>query len=226
MFKIYNLKSAYLMMFIAVAALSFSVFNGCDDAGTVTPEDPTDTNVVHYDSIWVEEDSSAGSFNGINLLDGINTTGGYYLRDASLGGGTLDSTGTNFYLRSGVLLDQMLDAGYETRWFQVMSNSTQTDFDTLSVITQNIGSALDTNDFTQTTTEFWGYFNYPLTDYPVYCFWLKGKRDAGLTNGKNVYGVLRPTVAFDSRPGQTYGFKIVYEVKINKNGDNYFFHAH
>lgn len=216
-------KIKFLFAMVIAVALGFSVLNGCDDSGNViTPT--TDTNVSHFDSIWVEEDSSAGSFNGLNLFAGEHVTGGYNLRDASLYGGQ-DSTGSNFYLRSGLLLDQ-LDAGYETRWFQVMSNSSQTDFDTLSVITQNIGTALDTNDFTQETTEFWGYFNYPLTEYQIYCFWLKGKRDGGLTNGKNVYGVLRPKVTYDNNPGGTYGFRIVYEVKINKAGENYFYHAH
>ena len=216
-------KIKYSIALVFAVVLGFSILNGCDDSG-ITKTDPVDTNVAHFDSIWVEEDSSAGSFNGINLLNGVNSTGGYALRDASLYGGQ-DSTGTDFYLRSGLLLDQ-LDAGYETRWFQVMNNSSQIDFDTLSVITQNIGTALDTSDFTQESTQFWGYFNYPLTEYPIYCFWLKGKRDGGLTNGKNVYGILRPKVSYDNNPGGTYGFKIVYEVKINKAGENYFHHAH
>ena len=159
-------KIKYSIALVFAVTLGFSILNGCDDSG-ITKTDPVDTNVAHFDSIWVEEDSSAGSFNGINLLNGVNSTGGYALRDASLYGGQ-DSTGTDFYLRSGLLLDQ-LDAGYETRWFQVMNNSSQIDFDTLSVITQNIGTALDTNDFTQESTQFWGYFNYPLTEYPIYC---------------------------------------------------------
>lgn len=216
-------KFKYLLVFVISVIFSMAVINGCDDSGVETPPTDVDTNVIHYDSIWVEEDSSAGSFNGINLLDGVNTTGGYNLRDASLGGG-LDSTGSNFFLRSGILLDQ-LDAGYITKWFQVTNNMTQQEFDTLSTITQNVGSSLDTLDFTQETTEFWGYFNYPLTEYPVYCFWLKGKKDGGLTNGRNVFGIIRPKVSFDNNPGNTYGFRIVFEVRLNKAGENHFYHA-
>lgn len=216
-------KIKFLFAMVIAVALGFSVLNGCDDSGNViTPT--TDTNVSHFDSIWVEENESASSFNGLNLLNGINTARDYYLRDASLGGG-IDTTGSNFYLRSGIL-DNLLDAGYITKWFQVVSNSSQTDFDTLSVITQNIGTALDTNDFTQESTEFWGYMNFPLAEYPIYCFWLQGKKNAGLTNGKNVYGVIRPKVSFDSSPGSPLGFRIVFEVKINKAGENYFYHAH
>jgi hypothetical protein len=224
MFKNFNLKAAYLLAFAAITALSFSVLNGCDDAGNVSI-DPTDTNVSHFDSIVVEELETAGSLNGINLLNGVSTNGSYNLRDASLAGGS-DSTGSNFYLRSGVFFDQLLDAGYESKWFQVMSNSTQTDFDTLTAIRNNIGTELDTADFTQTSTEFWGYFNYPLAEYPIYCFWLNGKKNGGLTNGKNVYGIIRPKVSFDSNPGGVFGFRIAFEVKINKNGDNYFYHSH
>jgi len=218
------LKFKYFLTLAFAVILGTAVMNGCDDAGVENNNNNnSDTNVVHFDSIWVEELESAGSFNGINLLAGDHVNGSYNLRDASLAGGA-DSTGTNFFLRSGIF--DKLDPRYETRWFQVSNNMTQAEFDALDTITQNVGSGLDTLDFTQESTEFWGYFNYPLTEYPVYCFWLKGKKDGGLTNGKNVYGIIRPKVSYDTNPGHTFGFSIVYEVRLNKNGDNHFYHAH
>ncbi|KXK56145.1 MAG: hypothetical protein UZ05_CHB002000316 [Chlorobi bacterium OLB5] len=215
-------KFKYFLAFVITVGFGLTVINGCDDAGVETPLDPVDTNIVHYDSIWVEELESAGSFNGINLLDGDHCNGSYELRDASLAGG-FDSTGTNFFLRSGIF--DKLDPGKETRWFQVSPNMTQQEFDTLSTITQNVGSSLDTLDFTQETTEFWGYFNYPLTEYPVYCFWLKGKKYANLTGGNNVFGIIRPKISYDTNPGGTFGFSIVFEVRLNKAGENHFYHA-
>ncbi len=222
--NIFKSPLIYVSLFAVSAFFTITFFSGCDDAG-ITNDKVENPNLKHYDSIWVEEDSSAGSLNGINLLDGVNCLGSYNLRDASLYGGQ-DSTGSNFYLRTGFLMDQLLDAGYVSRWFQVKSNSSQTDFDTLTVITDNVGTALDTADFTQESTEFWGYFNFPLTENPIYCFWLSGKKYGGLTNGKNVFGILRPVISSDSRPGQTYGFKIKFEVKLNTNGDNDFAHYH
>ena len=79
-------KIKYSIALVFAVVLGFSILNGCDDSG-ITKTDPVDTNVAHFDSIWVEEDSSVGSFNGINLLNVVNSIGGYALRDASVYGG-------------------------------------------------------------------------------------------------------------------------------------------
>ncbi len=101
MFKIFNLKSAYLMMFVVAAALSFSIFNGCDDAGTVTP-DPVVSYVEHFDSIGVV-DGIGNVATGINLLNGTTVLRDSASKDVQL----VDSLGTgfNFMLRSGDLSD-------------------------------------------------------------------------------------------------------------------------
>jgi hypothetical protein len=217
----FSFKAFYMILFLIAGLVSFSTFNGCDDSG-VESEDPV-SHVVHFDSIWVQEDSNGTGFAGINLLDGVNTNVNFNMRDASLGGGT-GPNGDNFFLRSGIL-DNLLDAGYISKWFQVADNYTQAEFDTMTAVYTNIGSAFDTTDFTQESTEFWGYFNYPMTEFPVYCFWLVGKRDGGLTNGKNVFGILRPKMTEDTNPGGVYGFSMVVEVRINTNGLNDFRHT-
>ena len=224
MFYFLKKKASFLLLF--VLGFTVAVINGCDDSGVEGPTTQNNPNVKSYDSIGVEEDSSAGSFNGINLLDGVNCTGGYNLRDASLVGGNLDTTGTNFYLRSGLL--DLLDPGYETKWFRVVASYSPSEFDTMSAVYTNIGSSFDTTDFTQEDTYgsgAWNYFNAPINTgdaQPVYCFWLKGKKYANLTNGKNVFGIIQPRQATDSRPGQVYGFKMSFRVRININGENDF----
>ena len=216
----FKYSSYFLVFFIAAAMFSLFAVNGCDDAGVENNDPKANPNVKSYDSIWVEENESAGSFNGINLLDGVNTARDYFLRDAGLAGGQ-GATGNDFYLRSGTF-DRLLDIGYDTKWFQVFADTSGAAFDTLGAVYTNIGSEFDTTDFTQNSTEFWGFFNYPLDSKPVYCFWLKGKRDAGLTNGKNVFGILQPVESFDTNPGAVFGYSMTFRVRININGENDF----
>lgn len=225
MFKFLKEKAAFFILFImGVSIISVA---GCDDAGVTGGGGTTpNPNVKSYDSIGVEEDSSAGSFNGINLLNGISVTGGSSSRDAALAGG-LGASGTDFYLRSGTL-DILSDIGYETRWFRVAAGYTPSQFDTMSAVYTKIGSAFDTLDFTQEDTYaggVWSYFNAPISigdSQPVYCFWLKGKKNGGLTSGKNVFGILQPREATDNNPGNTYGFRMSFRVRINTNGENDF----
>ena len=222
MFKIYNLKSAYLMMFIAVAAISFSVFNGCDDAGTV-PEDPVISYVEHFDSIGVV-DGIGDVANSINLLNGTTVTRDSASKDVQL----VDSLGTsfNFMLRSGDLSDFPTSfVGFQTRFNRIYSSMTQAEFDTITMLPVGRDTILPDLDFTADDTYgggAWGYFNAPmsLTDSkPVYSFWLKGK-SASFT-GVNIYGILYPREATN-----TSGFRMSFEVRINTRGLNDFKHIH
>ena len=140
------------------------------------------------------------------------------MRDCSLN--DLNNAGVDFYLQNGQLINK-LSSGYEIRFFRVDANMSSTAFDTLTKITTTGYDTLRAIDFTQDGTSNWGYFNAPLSSTPVYCFWLKGKKDAGITV-KNVYGIIQPREATDRTPGAVYGFRMSFRVRININGDNDF----
>lgn len=207
-----------LFTFILIGIISSVFYYSCSDTtGPVTPTFITNPNVKSFDSIGVQEDSAAfQSYTGIDLLAGVRTLDSSRNRDCSLN--DLTSSGANFYLQNGEL-DNSLPLGYEIRFFRVSADMSASEFDTLSKVPGY--DSLRSIDFTQNGTEFWGYFNYPLSSKPVYCFWLKGKKDAGITT-KNVYGIIQPRETFDRTPVAVYGFRMSFRVRINTNGQNDF----
>lgn len=216
-------QNTLILLLTAVITAGIFYVAGCGtDTTTNNPTQIDNPNVKSFDSLNVQEDSALGLFSTINLLVGTNGLWNNVDRDASLADS--GSTGMNFYLRTGTL-DNVLAGGYETKFFLVSADMSVTNFDSLSYITSNIGTALDTTDFTQdntygTPSAPWGYFNVSLTTHPVYAFWLQGKKDAGITP-KNVFGILQPREATDSHGGP-YGFRMSFRVRINTNGENDF----
>ncbi len=209
-----------LKLLLLSSALFVSVFfiSSCNEDSTDPIINIDNPNVRSYDSIIVYEDSAAFvTRTGLNLLDGMNTVDTSKYRDCSLN--DRNNTGMDFYLQNGELLKSLLPPGYETRFFEVSSNMSTYSFDTLSKVPGYV--SFTPNDFTQNGTENWGYFNAPLSSYPVYCFWLKGKKDAGIT-ANNVYGIIQPLEASDWNPSNVYGFRISFQVRINTNGENDF----
>ena len=202
-------------------AVFFAVLAGCGS----TPTTPTTTyvdnpNVKVFDSVGVEEAATANtSLTSINFVNGTNMTGLNGDRDCSMADN--GSLGKDFYLRSGVLANNLLPAGYETRFFLVKSDATPSQFDTMSAVYDNIGTAFDPTDFTQDNTSFWGYFEYPLLTHPVYCFWLKGKKDAGVIS-KDYFGIIQPRESTDLTPGAPYDYRMSFRIRINTNGQNDF----
>lgn len=219
----------FLSLFACIFAIGIIYVDGCgSDTTTNTPTQIDNPNVKSFDSVNVQEDSALSNFSTINLLVGTNGLWNNGDRDASLYSPynpPTDTTYSNFYLRTGTLLNKFA-GGYETKFFLVRSDMSQAEFDTMSAVTSNIGTALDTTDFTQdntygTPSDPWGYFNAPLNTHPVYCFWLQGKKDGGITP-KNVFGILQPREATDSQPNHAYGFRISFRIRINTNGENDF----
>lgn len=210
-------KASFLLFFIF--GISFAVINGCDDAGVEGPTTKTNPDVKSFDSLYIEEDSAFGSsFAGLSLFGGFNTTSTSSSRDVGLAGGT-NPTGTDFYLRSGIL-DYLLDAGYVTRFYRFYSDG---GIDTVTVLQP--GGTLDSLDFTQEDTYgsgAWNYFNTGDTSKPVYGFYLQGRKAAGENNGVRVYGVLSPIKTGDRVPGSPYGFWMTIKVKMNIAGKDDF----
>ena len=213
-------KLKFLMVSIlGTIAIFLAVVSGCDeDSTTNTPTYIDNPNVETFDSIGVDEDSAAfQSYTGIDLLTGRTTIDTAGARDCSLN--DLNNSGTDFFLQNGELLNSLLPPGYETRFFRVDPDMSVTTFDTLSKVPDY--TSFLPQDFTQNSTEFWGYFNAPLSSAPVYCFWLKGKKEAAITV-KNVYGIIQPREATDRDPLAVYGYRMSFRVRINTNGENDF----
>jgi len=204
----------------AVFALIFAFAAGCNDSTTDPPIYINNPNVLTFDSIGVNEDSAAfQSYTGIDLLTGQTTIDTGRSRDCSLN--DLNNAGIDFFIQNGELLNNILPAGYEIRFFRVDQNMSVTSFDTLSKITTTGHDTLRSIDFTDNGTNSWGYFNAPLSSTPVFCFWLKGKKEAGITS-KNVYGIIQPREATDRDPFAVYGYRMSFRVRINTNGENDF----
>jgi hypothetical protein len=155
------------------------------------------------------------------LLTGRTTNGFDSSRDCSLN--DLNNQGTNFFLQNGELLNNLLAGGYEIRFFRVSADMSVNTFDTLSKVPGY--TSFVPNDFTQNGTENWGYFNAPFalgSSAPVFCFWLKGKKEAGFNSSKDVYGIIQPREATDTSPGQPYDYRMSFRVRININAENDF----
>lgn len=105
MIQFFKEKTTYFLMFLTASAM-ISIA-GCDDSGTITPTDQANPNVKSFDSLYIEEDSALSTFAGLSLFGGFNTTSTSSSRDVGLGGG-LDSLGRDFFLRSGLLLNNPL----------------------------------------------------------------------------------------------------------------------
>ncbi len=204
---------------LGFAALALFFIGGCNsDTTTNPPTYVTNPNVKSFDSVGVEEDSALSSLTSIVMINGTNTTGISADRDCSLAS---DTTDNNFYLRSGDLLKKLV-GGFQSRYFRVAADMSASAFDTLSKVPGY--DSLNSLDFTQDDTYgsgVWSYFNAPLTSQPVYCVWLKGRKDAD-PSSKNIFCIIQPREATDRNPGAIYGFRMSFRIRINTNGDNDF----
>lgn len=103
--------------------------------------------------------------------------------------------------------------GYRTRFKLITLHASQSQFDTMKVI-PDTDSTLSENDFTSDNTES---FRAPLLFNTVYGFYLKGKFDNNVTPYP-VFGMLYLEESYND----TTGFKLRFDVKINKIGQNSF----
>jgi hypothetical protein len=215
------LRNKLILILPLIAFVSLIYISGCDDAGVETKETPlgNDSDVVAYNNLSVTysfNGSNDTSYIAVNLWTGqierdLSSTKDMTLRDSV-------NTFQNFYFRSG---DLTVDVpGFQTRFYKIFNDYTQVQFDSLKSI--DAGTTLDSLDFTQDDTRggdngVWGYFNAPLTSKPVYSFYLKGKFAAGVT-AKRIYGV----IYFKEAVLGTNTFSLTFDVRLNKNGDNWF----
>ncbi|HEY3251937.1 MAG TPA: hypothetical protein VGK25_12570 [Ignavibacteria bacterium] len=195
--------------------LSLVVFYaGCGEEEITNPP-PTDTSTVNYNNLIISERTIPfdSALSGVDLYNGTIVLDGSPIKDANL----VDSIAFNdsaFYFRSGDLSDIPVP-GYQTRFAKIFlySNISQNQFDTIKVMPDS-DSLLTESDFNLDATEG---FRSPQLTKPVYGFYLAGKYNNHVTTNR-VFGLLY----VDSTWYEPSGFKLRFDVKINKAGNNSF----
>jgi hypothetical protein len=205
-------KAVKAVLMLLVAS---TLYIGCsDETDPITPGS-SDTNTVIYNNLFISERTIPfeDAFSGVDFFSGMVVKDSSRMKDANL----IDSISfgdSSYYFRSGELSDFPVSVpGYETRFKLISLISSQSQFDTMKVIPDS-DTTLSENDFTMGSTNS---FRAPLVFNSVYGFYLKGKYDNGVSANR-VFGILYLDESFN----ESTGFKLRFDVKINKAGLNNF----
>jgi hypothetical protein len=205
-----------IKIYLLIVFLSGTFYYGCDDDDPIiNPPPVSDTTVAIYNDLLISERTIPfdEALSAVDFFTGMILTDSNRYKDANL----IDSIAlgdSSYYFRSGDLSDFPSSVpGYQTRFKMVSLISSQSEFDTMKVIPDS-DSTLNENDFTSDNTES---FRAPLLFNSVYGFYLKGKFDNNVTPYR-VFGMLYLDFAYND----TSGFKLRFDVKINKAGENRF----
>lgn len=176
-------------------------------------------DVMVFNGLVVFESFTGSSYSGVDLYEGKVVTENNPIRDIQF----KDSNGTryNFYFRSGHLsLNNILPAGYETEFSELLGMYTKPQFDTLSKRWDVVGREINPDwDFGYYYTQYFNMFPSGSSLRPVYSFYLKG-RYPGQNGGRRIYGLLLIRDLIYDQPNDIY--KVIIDVKINKDSKNYF----
>ncbi len=201
----------YLIMLSFVSVLYY----GCsDETDPITPV-TTDTTTVNFNNLLISERTIPFdlSMSAVDFSSGTILMDSNRYKDANIAD-SLFANDSVYYFRSGDLSDfPSMVPGYRTRFVLISLNSTQAQFDTMKVIPDS-DTTLNENDFTMDNTNS---FTVPVLFHSVYGFYLKGKYDNNVTPYP-VYGLLYIDETFN----ESTGFKLRFDIKINKGGRNNF----
>ncbi len=205
-------RNIFAYLIISLAAI---LCTGCDEDETTNPPPVNDTSTVNFNDLIIAERTLPfdEALSAVDLYKGIILRDSSRNKDANLID-SLFAADSVFYFRSGELSDEPYAVpGYQTRFKFVYLNLTQTQFDTVKVI-PDTDTSLTENDFTSDNTES---FRAPLAFNTVYGFYLKGKYDNSIVPYR-VFGLIYLDFAYYD----AQGFKLRFDVKINKAGRNSF----
>ncbi len=169
-------------------------------------------SVFIANDLVVSEYFNKRSMSILNLYDLYVTNDSFWYNiDAIL----LDSSNTrsNFTFHAGGYAQPI--TGWDTRFTNLLGYYSQFDFDTLSRINVGPGAINPNTDF---PTQITKSFNAPLSQNPVYGFYLLGRYNYGVR--PRVYGLLRIDNFYYDNVSNSY--KAVVDLKINRNEQNYF----
>ncbi len=213
-------KGSYLIIFSKINYKTDTVARTVSGKDTVTVNvNMTYGDIMVFNGLVVNESFTGSSFSGVDLLEGKVVTENNPIRDIQF----KDSNGTryNFYFRSGHLsLNNILPAGYETEFSELLGMYTKSQFDTLSKRWDVVGREINPDwDFGYHYTQYFNVFPVGSSLRPVYSFYLKG-RYPGQNQGRRVYGLLLIRDLYYDQPNDIY--KVIIDVKINKDSKNNF----
>lgn len=206
------MKQLLMILLLCTAA---TLYYGCSEDDDPINPPATDTTAVNYNDLIISERTLPfdEALSAVDLFSGMIVKDSSRYKDANL----IDSIALGdsvYYLRSGDLSDFPVSVpGYRTRFKLIMLQASQSQFDTMKVI-PDTDTTLTENDFTADNT---GSFTAPLLFNTVYGFYLKGKFDDNVTPYP-VYGMLYLEEAYN----EFTGFKLKFDIKINKEGRNSF----
>lgn len=207
------INSIKYFLLVALIALFYT---GCsEDDDPINPGAGDDTTAVNYNNLVISERTIPfdQALSGVDFFRGLILADSSSYKDANL----VDSIAfgdSTYYFRSGELSDFPYSVpGYRTRFKLISLISSQSQFDTMKVI-PDTDTTLTENDFTSDYSES---FREPLVFNSVYGFYLKGKFDNNVTPYR-VFGM----IYLDESYNEPSGFKLKFDVKINKAGENRF----
>ena len=206
------MKKLAILMILCTASI---FYYGCSEDDDPINPPANDTTAVIYNNLIISERTIPfdDALSAVDLFSGQIVKDSSMYKDANL----IDSISLGdsvYYFRSGELSDFPSSVpGYRTRFKLIMLQASQSQFDTMKVI-PDTDTTLTENDFTSDNT---GSFSAPLLFNSVYGFYLKGKFDNDVTPYP-VYGMIYLEEAYN----ESTGFKLRFDVKINKEGRNQF----
>ena len=206
------MKKLAILMILCTASI---FYYGCSEDDDPINPPANDTTAVIYNNLIISERTIPFdvTLSAVDLFRGLIVKDSSMYKDANL----IDSISLGdsvYYFRSGELSDFPSSVpGYRTRFKLIMLQASQSQFDTMKVI-PDTDTTLTENDFTSDNT---GSFSAPLLFNSVYGFYLKGKFDNDVTPYP-VYGMIYLEEAYN----ESTGFKLRFDVKINKEGRNQF----
>ena len=206
------MKKLAILMILCTASI---FYYGCSEDDDPINPPANDTTAVIYNNLIISERTIPfdDALSAVDLFRGLIVKDSSMYKDANL----IDSISLGdsvYYFRSGELSDFPSSVpGYRTRFKLIMLQASQSQFDTMKVI-PDTDTTLTENDFTSDNT---GSFSEPLLFNSVYGFYLKGKFDNDVTPYP-VYGMIYLEEAYN----ESTGFKLRFDVKINKEGRNQF----
>ena len=180
--------------------VNFAMHNPANSVFTVN-------NLVVYEHLNPQSNSFINLYHLFVTSDTIWYNLDVFLTDSA-------NTRTNFSFLSSTYAPPIY--GHDTRFTNLLGYYSQSEFDTLSRIDVGPRNIDPSIDFPKQMTNS---FNAPLTQSPVYGFFLAG-RYYYATGYPRVYGLLRiESFYFDN---QLNSYIAVVDVKINRNEQNYF----
>jgi hypothetical protein len=213
MFKNFRFLS---FVFIVLGFISLSLFSSCNSNEVIIPPPVVVDSNIHIATLTANEPNDVNSLSGINFYDLKLEVTSSIFKDAQF----YDSLGerTRFEIRGGDLVKSYM--GFQTKFDFLYNNMPKSSYDTLSKMYYD-HTVNPNTDFPFANTD---YYTVPLTNKPVWSFYLKGKFDGGYNQGKRVYGMFQIDSLYSNTTLDT--FKIRLNIKINKNETDQFNPTH